>query len=131
MPKNKQENVRRLLCRASWGAACCAPTNVCCAPLKGVSRSRWLGASGSTCVFAVGGLEVNFSSKLEDTRVEGRSNLSKVVGTQAVADLIEFGVVPGVKGYDADLEAAAASLAEHEALEERDVPVVATRAAQR
>src|ERR1700761_3350974 len=131
MPKNKQENVPRLLVRARWGAACCAPTIAWWAPFKGVSRSRWLGASGSTCVFAVGGLEVNFSSKLEDTRVEGRSNLSKVGGTQAVADLIEFGMVPGVKGFDAKLEAAATSLAEHEALEQREVPVIAARTAQR
>src|SRR5579871_3835339 len=77
-----------------------------------------------------GGLEVDFSSKLEDTRVEGRSNLSKVGGTQAVADLIEFGVVPGVEGFDAEFEAAAAGLAEHKALEEREVPVVAARATQ-
>src|SRR5580704_14174260 len=103
----------------------------CVRPRKGCPARAVSGASGSTCVFAVGGLEVNLSSKLEDTRVEGRSNLSKVGGTQAVADLIEFGMVPSVEGFDAELEAAAAGLAEHKALEEREVPVVATRAAQR
>ena len=94
------------------------PAAVQSTPKKGCPARAVSGASGSTCVFAVGGLEVNFSSKLEDTRVEGRSNLSEVARTQAVADLIEFGVVPGVKGFDAELKAAATSLAEHEALEE-------------
>ena len=98
---------------------------------KGCPARARKGASGSTCVFYRGGLEVNFSSKLEDTRIEGRSNLSKVAGTQAVTDLIEFGMVPGVEGFEAELEAAAASLVQHEALEEGEVPVVATRAAQR
>src|SRR5262249_22551123 len=95
---------------------------------KGCPARARKGASGSTYVFSRGGLEVNLCSKLEDTRVEGRSNLSKVAGTQAVTDLIEFGVVPGVKGFEAELEATAASLVQHEALEEREVPVVATRA---
>src|SRR5580692_5402463 len=56
------------------------------------------GASGSGCVFPVL-LEVDLSSELKDSRVEGRSDLAEIAGTEAVADLVKLRVIPGVETF--------------------------------
>jgi hypothetical protein len=74
-------------------------------------------ASGSGCLFPAM-LEVDLSSELKHSRVEGRSDLAEIVGTESVTDLVKLGVIPGVEAFHAEFKPAATSLAEHEALEQ-------------
>src|SRR5215469_12073834 len=75
-------------------------------------------------------LEIQLASKLKHPRIESRSNLAKVARTEGIADCIELGVVPGVEALRAQLKPSAAIFAQNETLEERKIPVVATRATQ-
>ncbi len=86
-------------------------------------------ASGSSCVFPVL-LEVDLPSELKDSRVEGRSDLAEIAGTEPVTDLVKLGVIPGVETFHTEFQPAATSFAQHEALEQREVPVVAAWATQ-
>src|SRR5580692_3162968 len=75
-------------------------------------------------------LEVDLSSKLEDSRVKGRSDLAKVRRAKASAYLVKLRVIPRVEGFQTQFQEAAASFPQREPLEERQVPVVAPRSAQ-
>lgn len=77
-----------------------------------------------------GWLEIDLAAELHDARVEGRGELTKFGVTNGGIDVLELSVVPSVKGLDAQFKAAAARLAEGDALEEREVPVIATRAGE-
>src|SRR5947208_5802893 len=70
-------------------------------------------------------LEDDLHPQLEDSRFEGRSDLAKFTVAEVGADVVELGVVPGVKAFRTELQATAARFAEDEALEERHVPVIA------
>src|SRR5258708_6020796 len=67
--------------------------------------------------------EIQLRPELEDSRIEGRSYLAEVAGAKTVADLVKLRVVPGIEAFRAEFEPAAASFVEHEALEQREVPV--------
>jgi hypothetical protein len=69
-------------------------------------------------------LEVQLQPKLNFARVVSRGDSAKVAGSKCVADVVPFGVVECVEELRAELEAAAARLAEHEALKQRKVPVL-------
>src|SRR5208282_442808 len=74
-------------------------------------------------------LEVDLSSKLEDSRVKGRSDLAEPAVTEACIHVVELSMVPGVEGFQTQFQTAAARFDEREALEQRQVPVVASRSA--
>src|SRR6267154_688999 len=74
-------------------------------------------------------LEVRLQRKLQNAWVEGRGVPAKVAGPLIAADLVELGVIPRIESFDAEFHAAATSFAEYETLEQRQVPVVAPRAA--
>ena len=88
------------------------------------------GASEEGSVLPTGLLEVELRAELKDSRVEGRSDLAEVAGAATIADLVELRVIPGVERLHAEFQPAASGLAQDEALEQRQVPVVASRAAQ-
>jgi hypothetical protein len=71
-------------------------------------------------------LEVRLQRELHNPRVEGRGVLAEVTRAKVAADLVELGVIPRIESLDAEFQSAATSLAEDEALEQREVPVVAT-----
>ena len=77
-----------------------------------------------------GWLEVNLAAELQDARIEGRVELAEVGVSNGIVGSIELGMVPSVEGLDTQFETAAARFVEHEALEQREVPVVAARAGQ-
>ena len=56
-----------------------------------------------------------------------RSDRTEVAVGEGVADVIELRVVEGVEELRTKFKPAATRLAEHEALEEREVPVLAAR----
>ena len=80
-----------------------------------------------------GWLEVDLAAELKNSRVVGGCHLSKValdgailvVSIEGGADVLELRVVPGVKGFQAQFKTAATSFADHEVLEQGNVPVVA------
>src|SRR5450631_2129394 len=74
--------------------------------------------------------EVKLRPQLEDSWIEGGSDLAVVARAEAVADLVELGVVPRIEAFRAEFEPAAPSFIEYETLEQREVPVVAAGAAQ-
>src|ERR1700691_6391319 len=82
-------------------------------------------------------LEEQLQSELKFPRVKCRSDGAKVTGalvhadTSVVGIALELSMVPSVESLDAKLEPAAARFADYEILEERQIPVVATRTAQR
>src|SRR5579859_1802619 len=93
------------------------------APLAGVCAS----GAGFALLFQ-GTLEVNLAAELHDSRVVSRGELAELGVAEASVNVLELGMVPGVEGFEANFQAAAASFTEREALEERQIPVVATRA---
>src|SRR5277367_4430564 len=82
-------------------------------------------------------LEVQLQSKLNDARIVGTGHLAKVTGPEVSANAAvegvadELGMVPDVEELGAELEITAARFAEHEVLEEGNIPVVATGAPHR
>jgi hypothetical protein len=74
---------------------------------------------------------------LELSRIEGSSDGAKVGGTKGCADAsvisiaLPLSVVPDVEGIRAEFDTAVSRLADDEALEQREIPVVTTRAADR
>src|SRR5579863_3928236 len=78
-------------------------------------------------------LEDQLRSELEHSRIIRGSNRAKVAGPESCADAAllfvpdELSMVPDVKALGAELETAAPRFADEEALEQRQVPVVATR----
>src|SRR4029077_1008242 len=70
-------------------------------------------------------LEVQLQPELHNARIEGRGELAEVAGAEVGTGLVELGVVPDVERFGAEFQPAAASLAEDEALEQGNVPVVA------
>src|SRR5580698_7556176 len=82
-------------------------------------------------------LEEQLQSELKFPRVKCRSDSAEVTGalvhadTSVVGVALELSMVPGVEGLKAKLDAAATGFADDEILEERQIPVVATRTAQR
>jgi len=100
-------------------------------PLNGETDARSHHVRCERVKFRLAGQsEVYLRSQLEDSRIEGRSDLAEVGRTETVADLVELRVVPRVEAFRAEFEAAAASFVEHKALEQREVPVVAAGSAQ-
>ena len=79
-------------------------------------------------------LEDQLRSELEFSGIECRLDLAEVAGANVRADAtvvvvtFELRVVPGVEALRPKFEAAASALADYEALKEREVPIVATRA---
>src|SRR5260370_24346066 len=73
--------------------------------------------------------EHQLHTHLEDPRVPNRGDLTEVARRGSAADVVELGVVERVKALYAELQTASALFAEYEALEERDVPVIAARLA--
>ena len=71
-------------------------------------------------------LEVRFQPELHDARVEGIGELAEVAGTQIITYVMELGVIPRVESLDAEFQPAATRFAEDKALEQRQVPVIAT-----
>src|SRR5215475_842199 len=75
-------------------------------------------------------LKVQLQRELNNARVEGRSVLAEVAlrircrahERDGVAHVVELGVVKGVEGLQTELQTAAASFRENEALEQREVP---------
>src|SRR5450755_710235 len=96
-------------------------------PRPRLSAAKPPGAGGGETPPPRTGLEVQLQPDLHYAWVEGRGELTEVAGAEVVADLVELRVVPGVERFGTELQAAAASFAEHEALEQREVPVVAAR----
>src|SRR6266852_3831783 len=76
-------------------------------------------------------LEVQLQPKLHNARVPSRGELTEVAGTEIVADIMELGVVEGVKGFHAEFQTAAACFAEDKAFEQREVPIVAALSSRR
>src|SRR5712671_966035 len=76
-------------------------------------------------------LEVGLQCELQNAWVEGRGVPAKVAGPEIAAHLVELGVIPRVESLDAEFHSAATSFAEDEALEQRQVPVVAAGTAHR
>ena len=78
---------------------------------------------------------------MEDPGVPSGGYCTEIAGSEIGADAgaagaslawtSELRVVPGVEAFDAQLEAAAASLADNKALEQREVPVIAAGTSQR
>src|SRR5579859_7789348 len=95
------------------------------APLAGVCAS----GAGFALLFQ-GTLEVNLAAELHDSRVVSRGELAELGIAETGVNVLELSMVPGVEGFEANFQAAAASFAECEALEERQIPVVATRATE-
>src|SRR4029077_7206817 len=85
-------------------------------------------STGGRCGLQCCDLEVQLQPELHNARIEGRGELAEVAGGERVADLVELGVIPGVERLGAELQTAATSFAEDEALEQGDVPVVAAGA---
>src|SRR5215469_13982972 len=75
-------------------------------------------------------LKVDLCSELEHPGVKCRRYLTKVAGAQSIAYLVELGVVPYVETLSSELEASLSILAEWEALEYGEIPVVTARATQ-
>jgi len=75
--------------------------------------------------------KIQFGPKLKDSWIEGACHLAKIARSESTADLVELGVVPRVEAFRAKFEPAAPSFVDHETLEQRKVPIVATRAAER
>src|SRR6516225_10444544 len=94
-------------------------------PPAGIGRKRVFFTTG-----AKRQLEVELPSELNDSRIESAGDLAEPAVSKSGVDLVELRVVPGVEGLEAKLEPAAARFAEHEALEDRHVPVVAARTTQ-
>jgi hypothetical protein len=63
-------------------------------------------------------LEVQFSTELNDSRIESGGNLAESAIAKIIADGVELGVIPGVERFEAQLEAAATLFAEDEVLEQ-------------
>src|SRR5437762_3408564 len=92
---------------------------------------RWHGVpAGQGAILQPLSLEDDLHPQLEDSRFEGRSDLAKFTVAEVGADVMELGVVPGVKAFRAKLQPTAARFAEDEALEQRHVPVIAARSPQ-
>lgn len=77
-----------------------------------------------------GGLEVQLYAQLNFPRVMGGSDCSEVAGRERGADVLELRVVEGIETFRTEFETTA-TLIEHKALEERHVPVLATRTVDR
>src|SRR5262249_18780008 len=75
--------------------------------------------------------EIKLCAKLEDSGVKGAGNLAEIIGAKAVAYLVEFCMVPGVEALSTKFKATAPGLVQDEAFEQRQIPVVASRSAQR
>src|SRR6267142_502698 len=71
--------------------------------------------------------EDDLHPELEDPRFEGRSDLAKFTVAEVGADVMELGVVPRVEAFCTELQPAAPCFAKEEALEKREVPVIAAR----
>ena len=63
-------------------------------------------------------LEVQFSTELNDSRIESGGNFAESAVVKVIADGVELGVIPGVERFEAQLEAATTLFAEDEALEQ-------------
>ena len=75
--------------------------------------------------------EIQLGSKLKDSWIERACYLAKIARSERIADLVELGVIPCVEALRAQLESAAPSFIDHETLEQRKIPIVATGAPQR
>lgn len=78
-------------------------------------------------------LEHQLRSKLERSGIVGRRNLAKCAGRGARTDTarsiaFQLSVIPHVEGVRPELEVAASALAQDELLEQREIPVIPTRA---
>ena len=74
-------------------------------------------------------LEVNLPGELDNSRRVRRRKLPETRVAQTAVNVLELGMVEGVESLQAKLEAAI--FCEGKGLEQRDVPVVAARSAQR
>ena len=70
-------------------------------------------------------LEVNLTGDLDNSRGVSRRELPGATVADTVIGVLELGVVEGVEGLQAKLQSA--SFAEGKGLEEREVPIVASR----
>src|SRR5579883_2341752 len=93
-----------------------------CHPRK--SPARGWGERGKGENNSPGWLKVDLRAKLQDARIKGGVELAEVGVAEGGVDAAKFRVVPGVERFQTEFEAAATRLAQAEALEERDVPVV-------
>jgi len=79
-------------------------------------------------------LEDQLRAKLEHTWIESTGYLPEIARSNAgakgavLARASKLGVVPGIEALGPELELGAARLADHELLEQREVPVIAARA---
>ena len=79
------------------------------------------------------GLVIQLYSELENSRIVSVGDRAKVAGSQRGADAavldvtFKLSVIPGVEALGAQLKPGAAILAEDEALEQGQVPVVTAR----
>jgi hypothetical protein len=102
--------------------------------LKHSARIRF-DAGEVVCVGAVG-LEGQLGSELECPRIEGRGDLARLstveTGMEAtvLSGASKLSMVPDVEGIYAEFKCRSARLADHELLEQRQIPVVSTWAAQ-
>ena len=72
-------------------------------------------------------LEVNLAGQLDNSRRVRRLKQPEISVTQIVANVLELGMVEGVEGLQAKLQSA--GFGERKGLEEREIPVVASRSA--
>lgn len=75
--------------------------------------------------------ELRFQSELEHSRVERGGDLSEIAVVHGSADVLKLRVVEDVEALCPELDLAASFLAEDEALEQGQVPVVAAGSLQR
>lgn len=73
-------------------------------------------------------LEVNLPGELDESRGVGRRELAEGTLTEVAVNVLELGVVKGVEAFETKLQTA--GFAEGKGLEEREVPVVASRPTQ-
>src|SRR6266849_3253257 len=74
-------------------------------------------------------LEIQLHTKLQDARIPNRGDRAKIARREAVAYVVELGMVEGIECFHTELETATPLFIKQEALEERDVPVVPARLA--